>query len=68
MRVFPLLTLLATSILFSTQLHANESEGEWEFMIAPFFLWGMSIDGDAALEGNALPLDLSFSQATSRFS
>ncbi|MEH6584901.1 MAG: hypothetical protein V7754_23515, partial [Halioglobus sp.] len=26
----------------------------------PLFLWGMSIDGISAIEGNALPLDLSF--------
>lgn len=33
---------------------------EWEFMLAPLFLWGMSIDGVSAIDGNALPLDLSF--------
>ena len=36
------------------------AEDEWEFMIAPLFLWGMSLEGTSAIEGNALPLDLDF--------
>jgi hypothetical protein len=52
--------LLLTGNFFSAQLQAAESEGEWEFMAAPLFLWGMSIDGDSAIDGNVLPLDLDF--------
>jgi hypothetical protein len=36
------------------------ADDDWEFMVAPLFLWGMSIDGESAIDGNALPLDLSF--------
>ena len=52
--------LLVIGIVFPSVLQAAESDGEWEFMIAPLFLWGMSIDGESAIDGNSLPLDLSF--------
>jgi hypothetical protein len=52
--------LLLAVNLFSAQLQAEESEGEWEFVLTPLFLWGMSIDGDSAIDGNALPLNLDF--------
>ena len=59
-RASALAALLVAGSFSSAQLHAEESEGEWEFMIAPLFLWGMSIDGESAIDGNALPLDLDF--------
>ena len=59
-RASALATLLVAGSFSSAQLYAEESEGEWEFMIAPLFLWGMSIDGESAIDGNALPLDLDF--------
>jgi hypothetical protein len=40
-----LAALLVAGNFSSAQLHAEEPEGEWEFMVAPLFLWGMSIDG-----------------------
>ena len=52
--------LLLAGNFFSAQLQAEESEGEWEFMIAPLFLWGVSMDGEASVDGNAVPLDLDF--------
>ena len=52
--------LLLAGNFFSAQLQAEEPEGEWEFMVTPMFLCGMSIDGDSAIDGNALPLDLDF--------
>ena len=33
---------------------------EWEFSIAPLFLWGISIDGDATIGTATAPLDLNF--------
>ena len=60
----PLHKLLRTSaaavLLAPLALPAAAQEDEWEFMIAPLFLWGMSIDGSAAIEGNEAPLDLNF--------
>ena len=37
-----------------------QTDGEWEFMFAPLFLWGMSIDGETALDGNSADMDLDF--------
>jgi hypothetical protein len=59
-RVCGLAALVVSGNIFPAQLQAAESDGEWNFMIAPLFLWGMSIDGDSAIDGNALPLDLNF--------
>ncbi len=55
---------LVSSILFggvfSTTVQAQESQDEWEFQLAPFFLWGMSIDGESSIDGNVAPMDLDF--------
>jgi len=58
MRRLGLAALLVTSNLLSAQL--NAAEGDWEFMIAPLFLWGVSMDGDASVDGNVVPLALDF--------
>ena len=52
--------LLVTSQLFSAQLQAAESDSDWEFMVAPLFLWGMSVEGESAIDGQVLALDLDF--------
>ena len=36
------------------------AEDGWEFAISPLFLWGVSIEGDATIDGNTAPLDLTF--------
>lgn len=36
------------------------NESEWEFALAPLFLWGMGISGDATLGDKVAPLDLEF--------
>ncbi len=33
---------------------------EWEFMIAPLFLWAQGIEGSSTINGNEAPLDLDF--------
>ena len=45
--------------LATTSTMANAAE-EWEFSLAPLFLWGLSIDGDATINGKTAPLDLEF--------
>lgn len=52
--------LLVSNLLSSAQLQAAEPESDWEFMVAPLFLWGMSVEGETAIDGQALPLDLDF--------
>lgn len=37
------------------------NEGDWEFAIAPLFLWGMGISGDATMGDTTAPLDVDFS-------
>ena len=38
----------------------NDSDNTWKFQLAPLFLWGMSIDGDASIGNATAPLDLNF--------
>ena len=34
---------------------------DWEFSLAPMYLWAVSIDGDQTVKGNKVDLDVSFS-------
>ncbi len=43
-----------------TQAWDLEAEDRWQFSLAPLFLWGMSIDGEATSQGQTLPLELDF--------
>jgi len=36
------------------------SSGDWNFTLAPLFLWGMSMDGSSTLGEATLPLELDF--------
>ena len=45
--------------LVTTPLLAETSD-EWEFKLAPLFLWGMSIDGTTTIEGTDADLGLDF--------
>jgi len=40
--------------------YSQSASAEWEFKLAPLFLWGISIDGDATIGTTAAPLDLKF--------
>ena len=44
---------------------ASDSEGEWNHMLAPLFLWGMSIDGESQLGPVTTPLQINFTDAIS---
>ena len=48
--------ILAISLGWSPFSHA---EG-WEFKLAPLFLWGISLDADATIGTDTVPIDLSF--------
>ena len=54
----PTLAGLAVMTLLSTSSYTHADE--WEFSLAPLFLWGISIDGDATLGTTAAPLELNF--------
>ncbi len=56
------LILAAAVTLMAGQLQAAENTASdgWEFMVAPLFLWGMSIDGTAEIDGTEGDLNLDF--------
>ena len=54
-----LVTFAALGTFLATT-SASATEGDWEFALSPLFLWGLSIDGDATINGNTAPLDLKF--------
>ena len=39
---------------------AAASEEQWEFAIAPMYLWAKNIEGSSAIGGKEAPLDLDF--------
>ncbi len=57
------LSLLLALILGTSQFaqaQENQSESDWEFALAPFYLWAVSLDGDVAIgpQESSLSLDL----------
>lgn len=62
-RVSNVLTLITFSLLFcSSWASAAESptSGDWQFNLAPFYLWGVSLDGDMSIGTKTVPVDVSF--------
>ena len=58
-----ILILLSISImLFSAISFAGEqpNEGDWKFNLAPFYLWGINIDGDLSVGPRTAPVDVPF--------
>jgi hypothetical protein len=41
---------------------ATSPAKEWEFQLAPMYLWAISISGDQTLKGNTVDMDVSFSE------
>lgn len=39
--------------------HASQAD-DWEFKLSPLFLWGISLDADATIGTQTVPLDLAF--------
>jgi hypothetical protein len=48
------------AMMLATATTMAEADEEWEFTLAPMFLWGMSIEGESTIEGKTAPLDLDF--------
>ncbi len=40
----------------------SESKKDWEFALAPMYLWAVSIDGDQTVKGRDVDLDIPFSE------
>ena len=47
-------------VLVSNTVNAKSPEDEWQFTLAPLFLWGVNINGDAQIGPVTAPLDLDF--------
>lgn len=52
-----ILLMFFSSISFAGQ---EDSEGDWDFNLAPFYLWGISIDGDLSVGPATAPIKVSF--------
>jgi len=55
--------LILILLVGHTMAHAankNETSDEWEFLLAPLFLWGMSIEGTSTIGPVTAPLNLNF--------
>ena len=46
-------------------LAAASTDGKWNHMLAPLFLWGMSIDGESQIGPVTEPLQIEFKDAVS---
>ncbi len=58
------LMLLAIPATTPVMAAEGQSGKDWEFNLAPFYLWGVSLSGDMTLGGNAantVPVDVNFS-------
>ena len=53
-------TILSSLIGIASLVTAPVSADEWEFSLAPLFLWGMSIEGTSAVGPSSGDLDLDF--------
>ncbi|PLW66834.1 hypothetical protein [Pseudohalioglobus lutimaris] len=55
--------IIAAGAAASMMLGANTAkaeDGEWEFSVAPFYLWAKGIEGNSSAGGRELPLALDF--------
>ena len=60
-KLVPLTALTCTAMLSIASGQAiAETSGEWEYSIAPFYLWAKNIEGASSIGGNATPLNLDF--------
>lgn len=65
MRKIIAITISFLIVLFiCTAAYAQESSdtGDWQFNLAPFYLWAVSMDGEMTVMGNAAPLKAEFSE------
>jgi hypothetical protein len=56
-------SLIVLALAFVCPLaYAEDSSGtkEWEFKVAPFYLWAVNLDGDVGMKGVIAPLKLDF--------
>ncbi|MEJ2136996.1 MAG: hypothetical protein P8X86_17345 [Desulfofustis sp.] len=52
--------LLLISVLVVTTNHARAEKGDWEFNLAPFYLWAINISGDQTIGPISAPVNVEF--------
>ena len=57
-KLLSIAVLTAGTLALSTEVYA--SDDEWEFALAPLFLWGVNLDGESTINGKAADMDLDF--------
>ena len=55
--------LLITLLGVAAPTQSAEQSDDWEFMVAPLFLWGMGIEGTTSIGPVSAPLDIEFKDA-----
>jgi len=53
--------LLLSPVVFAEEASQAE-KNDWEFNLAPMYLWAVSIDGDQTVKGNKVDLDVPFNE------
>jgi hypothetical protein len=53
-------SICLASLAFSSAPAFAENGSDWEYSLAPFYLWAKNIEGSSSMGGNAAPLDLDF--------
>ena len=58
-------------LIISTSAYAKDdpaASGDWEFNLAPLYVWGMFMSGDMTAKGNTNPVDIDFGDIVSNLS
>jgi hypothetical protein len=61
--LFSIGILIMAPIAMSAESPAAKSKN-WEFNLAPFYIWGVAIDGDVTSGTNTVPVEVQFSDIT----
>lgn len=54
--IIAVLVLFITAPCFAAEDTGKKSEGNWQFNLAPFYLWAVNLEGDLTTGANRLPL------------
>lgn len=56
------LSILLVFAAVAADAQTAAPDGEWEYQIAPFFLWGLSLDGEMTVRGQAQDVKMDFDE------
>jgi len=55
------------NINFAYAIDGASTNGEWEYVLAPLFLWAQGMEGTSSVGPVTAPLDVTFEDALSNF-